>query len=219
MSDSLEPLRADLKMLATLLLPQATSNPPLDENPLALEPSEEDALRIRAYLILAHSGIEEMMENQILQAVREVVSEPNTAPPAIALSLVAQYADDLKGQNRGKVPGAYDIAGKLAGLYESKVIKPNNGIRRKSVVAMCKPLGLDLDDLAPDIESALTALDTLGAKRGAAAHSLRGATQEVIHAHQARAWVEDALVALGQLLPLLLAKIRRRELIHVAEMS
>jgi hypothetical protein len=214
MNEAYDELRKDLEMLARLLLPEHPRDIQPDGDPLASDPSEEDGLRIRAYLILAHSGIEEIIENQVLAAVREAVGNHDSTPPAVALALVAKYADDIIGQNAGKVPAPRAISQKLPGLYESKVIRPNNGIRRKSIVTMCRPLGIELDELSSDMDEPLRALDTLGAKRGAAAHSLRGAAQQVIHAHEAREWVADALTALDQLLPVLIGMIARRELLH-----
>lgn len=143
--------------------------------------------------------------------------QPGQSPPAVALSLAAKYSPELVGANSGRVPTPLAIVSSLPGLYYSKVVKPNNGIRRKSIGTLCRPLGIDILSLGSDFQDALSQLDTLGAKRGSAAHTLRAAALETIHVADARRWVFDAVDAAELVIRALLDLISRRELPVSAE--
>jgi hypothetical protein len=206
-------LRADIEALSDILLTDRSARPAdNDTDALPDEPDHAASLRIRAFLILSHAAIEELFEQQIYETVKGCVECFDQAPPAVALALATKYSGELMGQNAGKVPSAIEIARKLSGLYFSKVIKPNNGIRRSSIDAMCRPLGVSVGDLGPDVETGLARLDTLGAKRGSAAHTLRGATKEVILTSDARTWVDEAIDAVEIVIPRILGAIAQREL-------
>jgi hypothetical protein len=102
------------------------------------------------------------------------------------------------------------IALLLAAKYSDHVIG------KTSIEGMRKPLGIDIAKLGDVCDSALAALDTLGVKRGASAHSLRRAAQETIHPAQAREWVDGAVDAVTTLLPLVLQEIENRTLGNIA---
>lgn len=173
-------------------------------------PSSDQELQARAFLVLAHSAIEELLENSVRLAVEDCFQTCDVAIPLIALPLIAKYAGDICGQHGGRIPAPEKIANMLPGLFYTKVIKPNNGIRKKSIVRICAPLGINIAEFGDVCDSALGELDTLGAKRGASAHTLRGAAHETIHPDQAREWVTKAVDALEMLLPLILQEIEKR---------
>lgn len=204
MSDAqIDQLRADIQTLARVLLPSL---------PATAVPSSDQKLQTRSFLVLAHSAIEELLEESIHRAVKGCFSIRGVAAPLIALSLAAKYSEHVIGQHGGKVPDPGKIADMLPGLFYTKAIKANNGIRKTSIEGMCKPLGIDIAKLGDVCDSALAALDTLGVKRGASAHTLRDAAQETIHPVQAREWVDGAVDAVATLLPLVLQEIENRTL-------
>jgi hypothetical protein len=88
----------------------------------------------------------------------------------------------------------------LRGLYRSKVVTPNNGVKRKNLRALAKPLGLE-DRLEADCEGLLSPADTLGARRGALAHM--GHVDEELRPAEARRMVFDVVAELDRLLALL----------------
>ncbi|WP_448612148.1 hypothetical protein [Geodermatophilus sp. URMC 60] len=206
-------LREDIGALADILLADESAHASeQDDDPTSGVPDQAGSLRIRAFLILSHAAIEELFEQQIYETVKGCVECFDQAPPAVALALATKYSGEIIGQNSGKVPSAIEIARKLSGLYFSKVIKPNNGIRRSAIDGMCKPLGVSVGDLGTDVEAGLAQLDTLGAKRGSAAHTLRGTTEEVILESDARTWVNEAMDAVEIVIPRILEAIGQREL-------
>ncbi|MBM7861890.1 hypothetical protein JOD27_005719 [Lentzea nigeriaca] len=191
-------LREDISHLAAVLVPTV----PVDE-----VPSPEESLKIRAFIVLAHSAIEEAIEDRMHSAVKEALKCAGGTVPTIAVPLAVKYSPDLIGQNGGKVPDFDGCIAKLAPLYFTNVIKANNGIRRQNIDKMLKPLGYDSTALGEGVEDALSALDTLGAKRGASAHTLVVAAEEVIHPSQATEWVNQALDGADLVVDAILKKI------------
>ncbi|WP_215544294.1 HEPN domain-containing protein [Amycolatopsis sp. CA-230715] len=193
-------LRRDVTIIGKTLLP--------DISPV-LEATHEEKIRIRAYVVLAHSAIEEFLEELIDNAVENVLACADSVSVA-AISLSVAYADIVIGQHGSKTLTARDAHGKLLGLFRVKAIKTNNGIRRNNIKSLCRPLGIDVSNLEATLDAALTTLDTLGAKRGAAAHTLRQATEEIVVPSQAIEWVDNALNALDILGAYLMEEISRR---------
>jgi hypothetical protein len=210
-------IRSDLAEIAKSLVPEPETeeSAPDEGDALVTPPSSAEFLRARAFLVLAHAAIEELIEETISTAVRDCLAEPDVPPPAIALPLTAKYADEVIGQNSGRVPPPRTVLSMLHGLFYSKVIKPNNGIRPSSLEKICKPLGIDIYAVADaaSVDPALAALDTLGAKRGGAAHTFLGAVDQENTPEQVREYVTAGLDLLDRLLPALIEEIGTRSII------
>ena len=103
------------------------------------------------------------------------------------MTLSTKFAGELTAK---KWPRVEESVPFLVSLYETKIVRPNNGIKAKNLQHLAKPLGLAarLDD---DCEDLLTPLDKLGGKRGAVAHL--GTVDEVIRPTDARAMVSEVL--------------------------
>ncbi|WP_460675429.1 hypothetical protein, partial [Lentzea nigeriaca] len=69
-------LREDISHLAAVLVPTV----PVDE-----VPSPEESLKIRAFIVLAHSAIEEAIEDRMHSAVKEALKCAGGTVPTIAV--------------------------------------------------------------------------------------------------------------------------------------
>jgi hypothetical protein len=163
--------------------------------------SAEDAVRVDAYLVLAHAGIEEYLESYLLNLVDEAMTfATSQAVPTCFLHLAIRYATELA--NTSPVPVGVHACSAARGLYDNRAIKPNNGIRTSHLKAMCRPLGVDfsssVEDAYPDT---VRALETLAAKRGSRAHGTeRYGAAEDIYPNPAVQMVEDVLSGLPPML-------------------
>ncbi len=176
-------LREDEAEIASALLP---------DEPDAPEPLERAAqLRTFAYLVLVCATIEEFVEN----CFREFIDQADAASTddivaACFASLAMRFSDDLVGQLNTPAAPATALRPKLKGLYGSKIVHPNNGIKRANFIAMAKPLGL-AEALEESCNALLGPADTLGARRGAVAHV--GAVDTELRPTDARQLVTDVL--------------------------
>ena len=107
----IDQLRSDIQTLARVLLPSLHAT---------VAPSSDQKLQTRSFLVLAHSAIEELLEESIHLAVKGCFGIRGIAAPVVALSLVAKYSDDVIGQHGGKVPAPEKIADMLPGLFYTK---------------------------------------------------------------------------------------------------
>lgn len=151
--------------------------------------TEDDRFKTHAYLVLACALVEEHIEGRFREFVERKRSAAADTVDGCFVSLATRFAGDLIGQNGGKVPPCGDAIPTLAGLYESKIVNTNNGVKKSHVENLAKPLGIaqrleGRDDL-------FRALNVLGAKRGAVAHL--GMVEEVIAPPDARGFVVDVL--------------------------
>jgi hypothetical protein len=186
MSD-VEALESQEQDLAQALLP----DDPDPTTPL----SDNARFRTHAYLVLACALIEEYIERKFQDYV-DVSAATDAGVAGCFVSLSAKFADDLIGQNKGRVPGSDEAIPTLVGLYASKVIHPNNGIKKRNLDVMAKPLGL-ASRLEEECDDLLGPIDALGAKRGAVAHL--GTVDEEIRPADARQLVADVLSELPRL--------------------
>lgn len=184
-------LRDNEAELAVALLP--------DEPEAAEALSARDQFLTHAYLLLACAVIEEYIEGCFERFVVTALEESTDRVAACFVPLSARFADDLIGQTN-PFPTAAAACPILRGLYGSKIVRPNNGIKRKNLIALARPLGLAAS-LESDCEPLLGPADTLGARRGAVAHI--GAVTEETRPAEARKLVLDVLDQLPLLSTLL----------------
>jgi hypothetical protein len=184
-------LRENEEALAEALLPE-------DSDPT--EPLEPRAQFLtHAYLVLATAVIEEFVEECFEEHVSTALSAVGDAVPPCFVPLAAKFADDVVGQTHTTPPAA-EACPMLRGLYGSKVVRPNNGIKRKNLVALARPVGLQ-PALEAECEELLVPADTLGARRGRVAHI--GTLTEELRPVEARKLVLDVIAELELLLALL----------------
>lgn len=158
-----------------------------------------EQLLTRAYLVLACALVEDFVEGCFLDYVKNSLGSKDGLVSGCFVSLAVKFGDDLVGQVN-TIPSAAVAAPMLVGLYTSKVIHPNNGVKRKNLETMAKPLGLR-DKLEDECDDLLGPADTLGARRGSVAHT--PAVSEEMRPSQARELVTDVL----ERMPLLTAML------------
>jgi hypothetical protein len=117
-----------------------------------------------AYLVLACAVIEEFVEQSFDEYVATALAASDAMVSPCFVSLATRFADDLKGQTN-TIPASTQTCPMLRGLYSSKIVRPNNGIKRTSMSALAKPLGL-LEKLEATCEDLLVPADTLSSRRG-----------------------------------------------------
>lgn len=172
----------------------------LPEDPDSVQQlTTRDQLLTRAYLVLACALVEDFIEGCFLDYVKKSMEANDGLVSSCFVPLAIKFADDLVGQVN-TIPSAAVAAPMLVGLYSSKVIHPNNGVKRKNLEAMARPLGLR-DKLEDECDDLLGPADTLGARRGSVAHT--PAVSEEMRPNQARELVTDVL----ERIPLLTAML------------
>lgn len=162
-----------------------------------LEPSAQ--FLTHAYLVLSCAVIEEFVEECFSIYVDKALAANDAQISSCLVSLATRFAGDVIGQTN-TIPPAEEASPMLSGLYKSKVIGPNNGIKRKNILGLGKPLGL-YDKIESDCEDLLVPMETLGARRGAVAHL--GIVTEELRPAEARTLVLAAIDKLPLLLQLL----------------
>jgi hypothetical protein len=184
-------LRENEDALAAALLPEdADVTEPLEPRTQFLT---------HAYLVLACAVIEEFVEECFDAYVDIALAASEASVSPCFVPLATRFADDLKGQT-STIPSSTKACPMLRGLYTSKIVRPNNGIKRKNISALARPLGL-LDDLEASCEDLLVPADTLGSRRGTVAHLGTVATE--LRPSDARKLVADVLDKLPLLTALL----------------
>ena len=113
--------------------------------------------------------------------------------------LAVRFAGELTASSRSAGEPA-DVFAQLRGLYLSRVVRSNNGIKRRDVLALAKPLGLDRR-VEDQCEELLGPADTLGTRRGPIAHWIEITNElQPTDARQMVADVMDNIPALAELL-------------------
>lgn len=189
------PLLTQLREMETTLLAGVSTVPP---DPLR---SEERTLT-RAYLVLAHAVLEEEVEQIFLNhfdSVRQLLATVDYAP----LELLPFFAAVHEWNTAVQLPTyakrnymGYITSPKVS-EYVSSEVRENHGLKADNVMGLAKLVGIEwtvIDD-APGVE--LTALTTLGVKRGAAGHtSLFSGRNQALAGQEypvnVREWVENA---------------------------
>jgi hypothetical protein len=143
--------------------------------------------------------IEEFVEECFERYVAVALESIGAAVPPCFVPLATRFADDLKGQTN-TIPDSKKACPMLRGFYASKIVRPNNGVKRANLSALAKPLGL-LERLEADCEDLLVPADTLGSRRGAVAHL--GTVTTELRPGDARKLVQDVLDKLPLLIELL----------------
>lgn len=157
------------------------------------------AFLTHAYVVLASAILEEFVEDCFRHFIETAAaSEPNQFAGCF-VTLASKFSSSIIGQH-GNTVVASDSVATLKNLYDSKVVTPNNGIRRRNLETLAKPLGL-LPALEEDCEELLGVADALGSKRGAIAHV--GVLSEEIRPSEAKKLVTDIIDNIPSLIKVL----------------
>jgi hypothetical protein len=187
----LEGLRKNENDLADALLPPDVDlTQPLDARATFLT---------RGYLVLACATIEEFIEECFDDYTERALDSSSGSVSGCFVFLAIRFADDIGGKSKLSSNLTHRCKA-LRGLYVSKVVRTNNGVKRDNLRSLARPLGL-LDRLESECEELLSPADTLGARRGAVAHT--GTVNEELRPAEARKLVSDVLDELPLLLTLL----------------
>jgi hypothetical protein len=189
------PLLTQLREMETTLLAGVSTVPP---DPLR---SEERTLT-RAYLVLAHAVLEEEVEQIFLNhfdSVRQLLATVDYAPLELLpfFAAVHEWNTAVQLPTYAKRNYMGYITSPKASEYVSSEVRENHGLKADNVMGLAKLVGIEwtvIDD-APGVE--LTALTTLGVKRGAAGHtSLFSGRNQALAGQEypvnVREWVENA---------------------------
>lgn len=201
-------LRGDVGTLDSTLL-----NAVIHQAPDPLAPNEE--VLIRAYLLLAHAAIEEFVELAFSEYLADalVPDASGRVSPGLYLTLL-QLSDDVSGAlstRASRTPQA--ILSMLPGLYKSKVVDPNHGIKADHVRKLAVGAGLDWNLVEAACPKLIPAMTTLGARRGEVAHvsSVRptrpAGVQQTNYPADARKLASDVLDHLPELISHLSASV------------
>lgn len=136
----------------------------------------------RAFLVLSHAEIESFLEDWAKEIARasELVWKTSgrvTLPLAFLLSTHAErlaVPRTLSGPNASDSPTRLAVA--VTKLFQSyyKLLKDNNGVKEKNLLALFGPLGMPASATGATL---LPDLDAFGASRGAHAHQSARAVQ------------------------------------------
>jgi RiboL-PSP-HEPN len=197
--DLLDILRDEVAALDELLLTPVATTPP---DPLSLK----ERIGVRAYLVLAHGAVEDFVErcfSTYLETAAQLDNQGRVLP-GVYLTMF-HLRGDLEKQIKKTDRTGELLLNRLPPLYAEKVVKPNNGIRRSNIQNLCQGAGLRWLDFESTCASAVSALDTLGAKRGSVAHvstvaESGGGVQQELYPTNVREWVGDVVLALPDML-------------------
>lgn len=204
-SQSIEDLREEIKILDAALIASISTN-----TTVALDKAE--AIRVRAFLVLAHAAIEEFVEDEFFGFVKWCTTQ-DAAGRVHSRSLITLLDSSEKigghfGKKSDRDPSS--VASYVAGTYESHVVKPNNGIRKANFRKLARAAGIPDSEFDATCAQLLIACETLGAKRGLFAHSSVSGTirkgpglNEVLYPVDARKFVDEVLAEIPTLLELL----------------
>ncbi|MFC6198136.1 HEPN domain-containing protein [Ponticaulis profundi] len=138
-------------------------------------------MKVKSYILLSHGVIEEYLENKSLQICEQAISELSQNKISYCISsLVAfykfQYPTILTHPpSVGHVTEFLVDAAEQCIIQHQEIISNNHGIRKKSLDRLFRPLGIDVDKVAPGLKASL---DAFGQKRGTFAHGVGAHVQD-----------------------------------------
>jgi len=140
-------------------------------------------LKVQSYILLAHSAIEQYLEELAESTLNDCVEKFNTHKQVnqcivslIAFETIAQLDDnDSRKKIQSNVVKQLEAFVNIAKKHHLHAIRSNNGIKHKDQRALLLPVGIDPMDV--DAVTA-AALDAFGTKRGGVAHQVKIQTSE-----------------------------------------
>lgn len=195
----LDVLRDEVAALDELLLAPVGTTPP---DPLSLK----ERIGVRSYLVLAHGAVEDFVERCFSAYLESAarLDDDGRMLPGMYLTMF-HLRGDLEKQVKKVDRTGEELLRRLPPLYVEKVVRPNNGVRRNNIQNLCQGAGLRWLDFETACARAVSALDTLGAKRGSVAHvssvaeAITG-VQEEIYPPNVQEWVENVVDSLPDML-------------------
>lgn len=135
---------------------------PMEEQPLGVY-SEEQLDDAKAFILLAHAELEGYLENLATEVCNALIERVKSNHYDESTSVFLIRTANNSKQHKF-VP--LEVALEGQGKHES-VVKGNNGIKERDYNKLFESLGVDVEDLNPDV---MSESDAFGAKRGGIAH-------------------------------------------------
>jgi hypothetical protein len=164
---------------------------------------EEEKASLNAYLVMCHAIIEEFLEesfrkffNQHLGRIRGRKDLDINSVHLIFAVRDYLAEGEVSSYSRRSFP---TILARAENRFKENLDK-NHGIRESNIQAMSRLIGIDWGSLDDALGLKIADLDTLGSKRGKAAHlsPFSQSTTEItqnVYADEVRQWVNDAAEA------------------------
>ena len=158
-------LNANIGIIENLFMPDIKTDDDYEEN---------DYLKVRAYVSLAHSEFENFLECRALEVSKESINKYETTGDVdrVILGLVC-----FSGSLFDSPPEKRDLNEKKLYLMEkvknayttfNRNVKLNNGIKEKDILKLLLPLGYPIEKLD---DLFLTEMNNFGSLRGEIAHT------------------------------------------------
>lgn len=165
--------------------------------------TERERANLHAYLVLAHSVLEEEIESAFEEYFNQVAATMNgDMVPKAAVLLTYAVRDRVaeKAQVAYKTRDVLQfVQGKGRTVIES-AINSNNGIKTNNVKSLAEAVGIHWTLFEQTVSTALLDLDTLGTKRGSSSHlsPFSPKTTSITSSFDpddVRKWVQDGVAA------------------------
>lgn len=162
--------------------------------------------RIRGYRLLAHAEFEACIEDLVRSTVDAAWTgwQMDGKPRTALIALVAYYEGDLGGppdtltpaqQSKKALVHLADRIDKARNYHVNQVVRRNDGIRERNLLALLLPVGV----LERDLDKTwLATIDSFGGLRGDTAHQ-SGRAQQLPDPQQELQSVQAIAVGLGKL--------------------
>jgi hypothetical protein len=164
--------------------------------------TESEKANVHAYLVLAHSVLEEEIEASFEDFFDEVSRQLlGDAIPEAALSLAfaiaEQIPDDLKVAYRKRDTIAF-VRGAGRKVLE-KAIQTNNGLKEENLAKLAKAVGVNWLAFERSLGTAIADLSAFGTRRGSSSHLSPFSTRvtaisQELDPDDVKRWVRDAVV-------------------------
>ncbi len=148
--------------------------------------SDRQVDRVRGYRLLAHAEIEACIEDMVTAAVTAAWTgwQADARPRTCLMALVAYYEGDLGGPPETLDPAKRskkvlvhlaDRIDRARKHHVNQVVRGNNGIKERNLLALLLPVGV----LEADLDKTwLATIDSFGSQRGDTAHQSGRAQQQ-----------------------------------------
>lgn len=135
--------------------------------------TEGELANLHAYLVLAHSVLEEEIESAFEEYFHQVAATMKSDLVPKAAVLLAYAVRDKVADKVQVAYKARDVFQFVQGIGRTVIesaIRSNNGIKTENVKNLAEAVGLHWTLFEQNISTALLDLDTLGTKRGSSSH-------------------------------------------------
>lgn len=135
--------------------------------------TEQERANLHAYLVLAHSVLEEEIESAFEEYFDQVAATmQGDSMPKATLLLTYAVRDKIpeKAQISYKLRDVIPFVQGIGRTVVASAIKANNGLKTDNVKNLAEAVGIHWSLFEQSVSTALLDLDTLGTKRGSSSH-------------------------------------------------